>query len=137
TVRHYLGPRPGVSLSDRHTRPSWNGHILDRTHAGGIEANRPVDYRRADEPAVVSPNRRTPQQCQPDVRSTVHIVHHEDAYDLYYRYGIHSKLERRVGRREMDCASRFSNQPDFKNWEAADQPANRRQILCRLSTLWP
>jgi hypothetical protein len=56
------GLGPGVSLSDRHTRPSRLGHILDWAHFGGSRANRPLDSRRADEPALVSCNRATSQQ---------------------------------------------------------------------------
>ncbi len=53
------------------------------------------------------------------------------------QYGINCELERHVGRREMDRAAHFSNQPDSENWEAANQPPNRWQILCRYTALRP
>jgi hypothetical protein len=61
-IRIDLGSRPSVSLSDRHTRPSRLRHILDWTHFCCAKAGRPVDHRRADEPALVGRNRGTSQQ---------------------------------------------------------------------------
>src|SRR5205823_10394695 len=117
--------------------PSRLGHILDWTHAGGIEAGGPLDRGRPDEPALVSCNRGTPQQSQPDVRSAVYRLHHEDAYDFHSQLGVHRRLERFLRRWQVDCPRHFSNQPDFEDWETADQPPNRRQILCRYTALRP
>ena len=61
-IRIDLGSRPSVSLSDRHTRPTRLRHILDWTHFCCAKAGRPVDHRRADEPALVGRNRGTSQQ---------------------------------------------------------------------------
>src|SRR5437899_8765727 len=36
----------------------------------------------------------------------------------------------------MDRAAHLSNQPDFEDWEAADQPSDRRQVLRRQPPLW-
>ena len=49
--------------------------------------------------------------------------------------GIHGKLERFFRRREMDCPSHFSDQPDSEDWEATGQHPDRWQILRRHSTL--
>ena len=57
-----LGVRTGVSLSDRHTRPSRLRHVLDRTHFRCVGAERPLDNGRTDEPALVGRNRGRPQQ---------------------------------------------------------------------------
>ena len=39
------------------------------------------------------------------------------------------------GDRQVDRAAHFSNQPDFEDWEATDQPSGRRKILRRLTAL--
>src|SRR6266536_3189739 len=91
-----------------------------------VNAGRPVDYRRADEPALVGRNLRRPQQCQPDVCPTIHFIHDRDPYDLHHRYGIDGKLECFRHRWEVDRAGHFSNQPDPEDWETTNQHSDRR-----------